>query len=189
MPATRRLLLSALPFTATSALAVGLPATGATPLPPPLPQYVIHFSAIGLPATPIGLQFHSISCAIGLATDPIVVTCQETGTIRFTTTGGSGSASVSSALAGINWMFTLTRSNAVTNTYKMVGYGTESVGATPVVRPVKVTGKLTVKPTPDPTISGTEDVHLDHQRDRGRVPEPPPGDLTLRGTTTRVTQK
>jgi hypothetical protein len=160
MSATRRLLSSALPFAAASALAVGLPAAGATPVPPPLPQYVIGFSAIGLPATSIGLQFHSTRCAIGPATNPIVVTCQESGTIRFTTTGGSGTASLSSALAGINWAFTLTRSSAATNTYKMVGYGTESIGATPVVRPVKVTGKLTVKPTPDPTISGTEDVYL-----------------------------
>ncbi len=161
MPATRRLLLTALPLTAASALAVGLPAAaGGTPVPPALPQYVIQFSAIGLPAMPTGLQFHSTSCAIGPATNPIVVTCKETGTIKFTTTGGSGTGSVSSALAGINWTFTLTRSIAVTNTYMMVGYGTESMGATPVVRPVKVTGTLTVKPTPDPTIGGTEDVYL-----------------------------
>jgi hypothetical protein len=160
MPATRRLLLTALPFTAASALAFGLPAAGAAPVPAPLPQYVVQFNAIGSPATPTGLQFHSTNCAIGPATNPIVVTCQETGTIKFTSTGGSGTASVSSALAGINWTFTLTRGSAVTDTYKMVGYGTESIGTTPVVRPVKVTGELNVKPTPDPTISGTEDVYL-----------------------------
>jgi len=160
MPATRRLLLIALPLTAASALAVGLPvAAGATRVPLPLPQYVIQFSAIGSPATPTGLQFHSTSCAIGPATNPIVVTCHETGTIKFTTTGGSGTASVSSALAGINWKFTLVRSNLTTNTYRMVGKGTETMGASPVLRPVKVTGTLTVRPTPDPTINGTEDVY------------------------------
>ncbi len=160
MPATRRLLLTALPFTVASALAIGPPAAGATPVPSQLPQYVIQFRAIGSPATPTGLQFHSTSCAIGPATNPIVVPCQEVATITFAATGGSGTASLSSALAGINWTFTLTRSSAATDTYRMVGHGTESMGATPVVRPVKVTGNLTVKATPDPTISGTEDVYL-----------------------------
>lgn len=161
MPATRRSLLTALPFTVASALAVGLPAVAsATPVPRQLPQYVIQFSAIGSVATSSGLQFHSTSCAIGPATNPIVSNCQETGSVTFTTAGGSGTANVSSVFAGINWTFTLTRSSAVATSYKMVGYGTESVGASPVVRPVKVTGKLTVKPTPDPTISGTEDVYL-----------------------------
>ena len=161
MPATRRLLLTALPLTAASALAVGLPAAaGGTPGQPALPQYVIQFSAIGLPAMPTGLQFHSTSCAIGPATNPIAVTCKETGTIKLTTTGGSGTGSVSSALAGINWTFTLTRGSEVANTYMIFGYGTESMGATPVLRSVKVTGTLTVKPTPDPTIGGTEDVYL-----------------------------
>lgn len=159
MPGTRRSLLTALPLTAASALAVGLPAAGATPGPRLLPQYIIEFSAIGLPVAPTGVQFHSTRCAIGPATNPIVVTCQETATIKFTATGGSGTANVSSALAGINWTFTLTRTSAVTNTYKMVGYGTESMGASPVLRPVKVTGKFTLKPTPGPTISGTEDVY------------------------------
>jgi len=160
MLATRRLLLTALALTAGSALAIGLPsAAGAAPNPTPVPQYIIQFSAIALPATPTGLQFHSTSCAIGPATHPIVVTCQETGTIKFSTTGGSGTASVSSALAGINWKFTLVRSDPTTNTYRMAGKGTESMGASPVLRPVKVTGTLTVEPTPDPTINGTEDVY------------------------------
>jgi hypothetical protein len=42
--------------------------------------------------------------------------------------------------------------------YRMTGKGTESVGTTPVLRPVKVTGELTVVPTPDPTFNGTEDI-------------------------------
>jgi hypothetical protein len=160
MLATRRLLLTALALTAGSALAIGLPsAAGAAPNPRPVPQYIIQFSAIALPATPTGLQFHSTRCAIGPATNPIAVTCRETGMIKFTTTGGSGRARVSSALAGINWKFTLVRSDPTTNTYRMVGKGTESMGASPVLRPVKVTGTLTVKPTPDPTINGTEDVY------------------------------
>ena len=161
MLATRRLLLTALAFTAGSALALGLPsAAGAAPTPATVPQYIIQFSAIALPATPTGAQFHSTSCAIGPATNPIVVTCQETGTITFTATGGSGTASVSSALAGINWTFTLVRSSAAaTDTYQMVGKGKESMGTSPVLRPVKVTGTITVKPTPDPTINGTEDVY------------------------------
>jgi hypothetical protein len=160
MLATRHLLLTALALTAGSALAIGLPsAAGAAPIPTPVPQFIIQFSAIALPASPIGLQFHSTRCIIGPATHPIVVTCQETGTIKFTTTGGSGTATVSSALAGINWKFTLVRSDATTNRYRMVGKGTESMGATPVLRPVKVTGMLTVEPTPDPTINGTEDVY------------------------------
>jgi hypothetical protein len=41
----------------------------------------------------------------------------------------------------------------------MAGKGTESLGASPVLRPVTVTGTLTVEPTPDPTIKGTEEVH------------------------------
>jgi hypothetical protein len=159
MPATRRLLLTALALAAGSALAIGLPsAAGATPNPAPVPQYIIYFSAIALPATPTGLQFHSTSCAIGPATNPIVATCRETGTIKFTTTGGSGTASVSSAIAGINWKFTLARSDLTTNSYRMAGKGTESIGASPVARPVKVTGTFTVEPTPDPTIKGTEEL-------------------------------
>src|SRR5271156_6303181 len=103
MLATPRLLLTALALTAASALTIGLPSpAGAAPNPTPVPQYIIHFSAIALPATPTGLHFHSTSCAIGPAINPIVVTCQETGRIKFTTTGGSGRARVSSALAGIN---------------------------------------------------------------------------------------
>ena len=159
MLATRRLLLAALALTAGSALTVGLTsAASAAPNLKPVPQYIIGFSAIALPATPIQLQFHSTSCAIGPANNPIVVTCQESGTIKFTTTGGSGQASVTSALAAINWKFTLVRSAAATSTYAMVGRGTESVGATSVLLPVKVTGMLKVLPTPDPTINGTEKV-------------------------------
>ena len=158
MPATRRLLLTAFALAAGSAL--GVPsAAGAAPNPTPVPQYIIAFTATVLPTTPTGLEFQSSSCAIGPATNPIVVTCKETGTIKFTATGGSGTASVSSVLAGINWKFTLVRSSAATNTYRMVGKGKESMGASPVLRPVKVTGKLTVEPTPNPTIKGTEDVY------------------------------
>jgi hypothetical protein len=73
--------------------------------------------------------------------------------------GGSGTASVSSVPAGINWKSTLVRSDPTTNAYRMVGKGTESMGASPVQRPVKVTGTLTVEPTPSPTIKGTEDVY------------------------------
>ena len=124
-----------------------------------MPQYIVQFTAIALPATPTGLQFHSTRCAIGPATNPIVVTCRETGTIRFTTTGGSGTAHVSSPLAGINWKFTLVRTDPTTSTYRMFGKGTESMGASPVLRPVKVTGTLTVEPTPNPTINGTEYVY------------------------------
>jgi hypothetical protein len=160
MLATRRLLLTALTLSAGPVLAVGLPsAAGATANPKPVPQYIIQFSAIAAPTTTRGLQFHSTSCTIAPATNPIVVTCQETGVIKFTTAGGSGTASVSSALAGINWKFTLVRSDSTTNTYRMVGKGKESMGASPALRPVKVTGELTVEPTPDPTIKGTEDVY------------------------------
>jgi hypothetical protein len=160
MLAARPLLLTALALAAGSALAIGLPSpAGAAPNPKPVPQYIIQFSAIALPTTPTGLQFHSTSCAIGPAINPIVVTCQETGTIKFTTTGGSGTASVSSALAGIDWKFTLVRSDPTTNSYRMVGKGKESTGASPVLREVKVIGTLTVEPAPDPTINGTEDVY------------------------------
>jgi hypothetical protein len=160
MLATRRVLLTTLALTAGSALGPGLPAAaGAAPNATPVPQYIIQFSAIALPATPTGLQFHSTSCVIGPATNPIVVTCKETGTITFTNTGGSGKASVSSVLAGIKWKFTLVRSSTTTSTYRMVGKGTESTGASPVLRPVKVTGTLTVIPTPGPTINGTEEVY------------------------------
>jgi hypothetical protein len=138
---------------------VGLPsAAGAAPKPPPVPQYVVQFSAIALPPSTGGLDFHSTSCAIGPATDPIVVQCQETGAIRFTPGGGSGTAMVTSALSTIDWTFTLHRTSVASAVYRMVGKGTESVGATPVLRRVKVTGMLTVLPTPDPTMQGTEDV-------------------------------
>ncbi len=159
MLAIRRSLLTAMALTAGSALAFGLPsAATAAPNLKPVPQYVIDFSAIALPAATPGLQFHSTRCVIGPATNPILVTCQEKGTIRFTAAGGSGAASVSSALAAINWKFTLVRTNVATNTYRMVGKGTESLGASIALRPVKVTGTLTVEPTPDPTITGIEDV-------------------------------
>jgi hypothetical protein len=160
MLAIRRLLLTALTLSAGSALLIVAPsAAGAAPIPRPVPQYIIHFTATALPATPTGLQFHSTSCAIGAATNPIVVTCRETGTIRFTITGGSGTAHVSSVLAGINWNFTLVRAEVTTNTYRMVGTGRESIGTSPVLRPVRVTGTLTVEPTPNPTIKGTEEVY------------------------------
>ena len=96
MIAIRRSLLTALALTAGSALALGLPAAaGAAPNPTAVPQYIIHFTAIALPAaTTTGLQFRSTSCAITPATNPIVATCKETGTIKFATAGGSGSAHV-----------------------------------------------------------------------------------------------
>ena len=161
MAATRRSLLTALALAAGSAAALGAPlAASATPNPAAVPQYIIKFTAIVVPATTAGMQFHSTTCVIGPATNPIVATCQETGTIAFTSTGGSGTASVSSALADINWTFTLVRSStAASATYRMVGKGTESNGASPVLRPVKVSGRITVKPTPDPTLRGTEDVY------------------------------
>jgi len=160
MSATRRLLLSALALTAGSTAAVCLPsAVGAAPNPAPLPQYLVAFSASALPATTLELQFHSTRCAIGPATDPVVVTCDETGSISFTAAGGSGVATVSSALAGINWKFTLVRSGPTGSTYRMSGRGTESVGTSPVVRAVKVTGTLTVGHAAVPTISGTEEVY------------------------------
>jgi hypothetical protein len=156
----RRTVLSTLALAAGSALALAAPsAASAAPNPKALPQYVIHFRAIVLPpSTTTGLQFHSTSCAIGPTSNPIVVTCQESGTIKFAATGGSGTATVSSALAGIDWKFSLVRSSASANTYRMVGSGTESVGTSPVRLPVRVTGTITVEPTPLPTITGTEDV-------------------------------
>jgi hypothetical protein len=161
MPATRRLLLPALALTAGLALSIGLPpAAGAAPNSAPAPRYVIHFTAIARPGAPTGLRFHSTSCIIGPASNPIVVICHEKGTIKFTTTGGSGTARVSSALAGISWRFTLVRgASTATDTYRMVGKGTESIGTSPVLRPVKVTGTLTVELTPNPTFHGTEHVH------------------------------
>jgi len=138
---------------------VGLPSVaGAAPKPPPVPQYIVQFSAIALPPSTGGLAFHSTSCAIGPATDPIVVQCQETGTVRFTASDGAGTAMVTSALSTIDWKFTLLRTSVASTVYRMVGKGTESVGTTPVLRRVKVTGMITVLPTPDPTIQGTEDV-------------------------------
>jgi hypothetical protein len=160
MLATRRLFLTALALTAGSALAIGLPsAATAAPTVTQVPQYIIQFSAIALPVTPSWLQFHSTRCAIGPSTNPIVVTCKETATIRFTNAGGSGTATVSSVLAGIHWKFTLVKANPITNVFRMVGRGTESIGSSPVLRPVRVTGTLTLEPTPDPTIKGSEDVY------------------------------
>ncbi len=138
---------------------VGLPAAaGAAPIPAPVPQYVVQFSAIVLPPSAGGLEFHSTSCGIGPATHPIMVLCKETGTIKFTASGGSGTATVTSVLSTINWKFTLHRTSVISTVYQMVGKGTESSGATPILRPVKVTGTLTVSPTADPTFRGTEDV-------------------------------
>ena len=157
---TRRLLLAALALAAGTTLALAAPATATVTPPPPVPQFVISFTAIAQPpVSTAGLAFHSTACAIGPATHPIVVTCHESGHIVFSTVGGSGSASVSSALAGINWTFTLLRATATGTTYAMSGRGTESVGTTPILRPVRVTGRITVFPTPDPTIKGTEAVY------------------------------
>ena len=161
---TRRPLLAALALAAGSTLVLAAPA-GATITPPrPIPQYLISFTAIAQPGDPtVGLQFHSTACAIGPATNPIVVTCQENGHIVFSTVGGSGTAAVSSVMAGINWTFKLVRASATGSTYAMSGTGTESVGTTPIRRPVRVTGRITVIPTPDPTlgpiIKGTEAVY------------------------------
>jgi len=155
--ATRHLASAALAIAAGSALAALPSAAGAAPAP--APQYVVQFSAIALPPSTGGLDFHSTSCAIGPATHPIVVPCHETGTIEFTASGGgSGTAMVTSALSSINWKFTLHRTSVSSTMYRMTGHGTESVGATPILRPVKVTGTLTVTPTPDPTFHGAEDV-------------------------------
>jgi len=156
----RHLASAALAITAGSVM-VALPSAAGSapaPAPAPVPQYIVQFSAIALPPSTGGLMFHSTSCAIGPATHPIVVLCQETGTIQFTASGGSGTAKVTSALSSINWKFTLYRTSVSSTLYRMVGKGTESVGATPILRPVKVTGTLTVVPTPDPTFHGTEDV-------------------------------
>ncbi|HXW81764.1 MAG TPA: hypothetical protein VEJ84_19825 [Acidimicrobiales bacterium] len=65
---------------------------------------------------------------------------------------------MSSPLSDINWKFTLHRSSVSSTTYQMVGKGTETSGASPIVRPVKVTGTITVSPTPGPTLQGTEDI-------------------------------
>jgi hypothetical protein len=156
----RRHVASALlALTAGSAL-VGLPvAAGAAPAAPH-PQYVVQFKAIEVPpATTTGTAFHSTSCAIGPAIDPIVVQCQESGTILFTATGGSGTATVSSPLGSISWTFKLHRSSAVGSSYLMTGKGTESIGTTPVARPVKVTGTIATTPTPIPTFQGTESIY------------------------------
>lgn len=161
MRARRRLLLSTVALAAASAPALSLasPANAATGSAA-VPQYIVNFTAIAGPPAPDGLPFHSTACAIGPAIDPIVVTCQESGVISFTAAGGSGRASISSVLADINWTYTLTRSTAsAATTYRMVGTGTETVGTSPVLRPVRVTGTIMVKPTPDPTIHGTEDVY------------------------------
>jgi len=154
----RHLASAALVITAGSVM-VALPsAAGSAPAPAPVPQYIVQFSAIASPPSTGGLAFHSTSCVIGPATDPIVVPCKETGTIQFTAGGGSGTAMVTSALSSISWKFTLHRISVSSTMYRMIGKGTESVGTTPILRPVKVTGTLTVTPTPDPTFHGTEDV-------------------------------
>jgi len=133
-------------------------AAGAASTPAPVPQYIVQFSAVALPLSTNGLSFHSTSCVIGPATNPIVVLCEETGTVKFTESGGSGTATVTSALAGIKWKFTLHRSSVSSTVYQMVGKGTETSGTSPIVRPVRVTGTLTVTPTPEPTLQGTENV-------------------------------
>ena len=154
--ARRHFVSVALALTAGSAIG-GLPAA-ASAAPAAVPQYVVQFSAIASPPSASGLAFHSTSCAIGPATHPIVVLCKETGTIRFAASGGSGTATETSVLSTIHWKFTLHRTSVSSTVYQMVGKGTESSGATPILRPVKVTGTLTVSPTPDPTFRGTEDV-------------------------------
>jgi len=154
----RHLASAALAIAAGSVM-VALPtAAGSAPAPAPVPQYIVQFSAIASPPSTGGLEFHSTSCAIGPATNPIVVLCQERGTIKFTATGGSGTATVTSVLSSINWKFALYRTSVSSTVYRMVGKGTESVGTTPILRPVKVTGTLTLVPTPDPTFHGTENV-------------------------------
>ncbi len=136
---------------------VGLPSlAGATPTP--VPQYIVQFSASALPPTASGLVFHSTSCSIGPATHPIVVLCKEAGTVKFTASGGSGTATVTSAMTTIDWKFTLHRNSASSTVYQMVGKGSETAGASPILRPVKVTGTLKVSPTPEPMFYGTEDV-------------------------------
>jgi hypothetical protein len=158
MMAIRHVASVALALTAGSAM-VALPSTaGAAPKSAPVPQYIVQFSAIVSPPTTTGLEFHSTSCAIGPALNPILVLCQETGTIVFTASGGSGRASVTSAFGSINWKFKLHRTSVSSTAYRMTGKGTESMGATPVLLPVKVTGPITVVPTPDPTFHGTENV-------------------------------
>ncbi len=168
MLATRRPLLAALALAAGPilTLAVAVPAGAAAIPPPPTPQFIIHFSALTQPPPDptLGLGFRSIACVIGAPTHPLVVKCQENGHVVLSTTGGSGSASLSSVVAGVNWTFKLVRTTAAsTTTYLMSGNGTESTGTSPVLRPVRVTGRITVVPTPDPTlgptIRGTEAVY------------------------------
>jgi len=162
--ANRRLISAALALAAGSVM-VALPSTaGATATPAKVPQYIVDFDAIALPVSTGGLAFHSTSCAIGPALDPIVVQCNETGTIEFTAKGGSGTATVTSPLSTISWEFKLHRTSAtstvpISTVYRMVGKGTESQGSTPIVRPVKVKGLITLVATPDPTFHGTEDVY------------------------------
>lgn len=153
----RRLVPLALALT-TGSLVATLPSPAGA-VSTPAPQYIVQFSATVLPPASAATGFHSTSCAIGPAIDPIVVRCQEDGTVRFTDTGGSGTATVTSVLSTIHWKFTLHRAAAVSTSYRMVGKGTETAGTSPVVRAVKVTGTVSVLPTPDPTFQGTEDIY------------------------------
>jgi hypothetical protein len=157
--AIRRIASAALALAAGSIIVCLTIPAGAASKSTPAPQYIVQFSATELPPSTSGVAtFHSTSCAIGPATNPIVVQCHETGTIRFTASGGSGTATVTSVMSDINWKFKLHRSSVSSMAYRMVGKGTETSGASPIVRPVKVTGTIAVSPTPEPTLQGTEDI-------------------------------
>jgi hypothetical protein len=165
MLAVRRSLVAALALAAGSALAAGVATSAGATTPPPVPQYLIRFEALGAPGPVPGLTFHSTACVIGPATNPILVNCKESGHVVFSSVGGEGVASLSSVIAGIKWTFILIKSSAAgSTTYLMNGTGTESQGTTPIQRPVRVTGKITVIPTPagvvGPLVKGTEAVYL-----------------------------
>jgi hypothetical protein len=151
---------------AGSTLAIGLAAPVGATTPAPVPQFLIRFEAISTrsPDPTVGLQFRSTACVISSATHPIAFNCQETGHVVLDNAGGLGTASLSSVVAGIKWNFTLRRAVATgATTYLMNGTGTESLGTPPALHPVHVTGRITVLPTPDPTvgplIKGTEAVY------------------------------
>ena len=162
----RNTLIITLALVAGSSLAIGFAAPAGATTPPPVPQYLIRFTAITTkaPDPTVGRLFRSTACVIGPATNPIAFNCQENGHIVLDSVGGLGTASLSSVIAGINWNFTLRRAVTGATTFVMNGSGTESQGASPVSRPVHVTGRITVIPTPDPTvgpiIKGTEAVYL-----------------------------
>lgn len=140
---------------------LGTAGARASTQPPVVVSDQIHFKAFAVAPGPGPYQFRSTSCALTSDGEPVVFACQESGQFSLTSTsGGSGSAKVTSKDGTIIWKFVFTR--VAKNTYQMAGKGYELDNEgppQPIPYPCGVAGTITVTPGAALTLTGSETVY------------------------------